>query len=734
MRLKLKLNSFARRAKACCGLTLLVGAAAGTKSVYAQTTTTAVTASNDKLSLYIGSSSDIGGSFGLDTRAASATSPLTIPGDPFGPALYVLNADYTRPATLSPHGTRLFVRVDGGINAGGFDYIFGDVGQTGGATGTVAEGGSWVVSPVASGNYLKATWITGLVSYTTTVGTTTTTKTFDPRIQVSMTAALVNDTVRFEFDAQNMSQRSHTVQMAFIEDINANQIYSTGSNAFYNSPLRLPDRANLTTEALLTGGQIPPYWETTYQDPTQSAVNPLYFQSARGTVLPVAGASEPTAPLEFAFGDATALNGSLTPGATPGSAASLARYANVWNFSPLTSVILSGAGVATPFAGVGLYYGLNTLVPSDVSRLVTYVGQDTSNSNLAPPLGLSVTSIPTLEYASGRAQRFVTGMTDPNSFPITAYVANESDITSSYTPGSQTINVTLALPKGLKISGTTPLTQTVTALAIGTQQPVTWLVTPDTSTTSTTGGFQAGTQTYSVTATSNVSAGTNGSGGTVSITRTVSRNIEIPAPLNFTIKGTGGVNNRYSMISFPFSSNGKAPSSTFRLNGLSLTLDPNNFNILQYDPATGYTVPSTLTPGMAYWIRLTRSADANISVDPTQFPPLTTQTAPITYTNGWHLIGDPYVYGIKFSDIVVTNGASGTTYTMDQATGSAGLISPTVYHYDTSDPNPANWGYIIEPNLGFTLAPFAGYWVYFNVSNITLTYPFPTTPLGRVTP
>ena len=734
LRLKLKLNSFVRRASVCRGAAVLAGVVATANGAVAQTTT-APQAFNDRISVYIGSSSDIGGSIGIDTNIASVTSPLTMPADPFGPGLYVIKADLNRPTGRSAGGSRLFVRVDGGIGAGGFDYMFGDIGQPAGpVTGTLAEGGAWVVSPVVSGNYLKATWLTGRVSYTTTIRGATTTKIIDPQIQIAMTAAVVNDTVRFEFDAQNLSARQHTLQLAFIEDVNANQIYANGSNPFYNSPLRLPNRADLTTEALLTGGQIPAYWETTYQAPGQSSVDPKYFQSARGTLLPVAGAGEPTAPLQFAYGDATALNGSFVPGSVAGSAASLARYLNVWNFSPQTTVILSGAGAATPNAGVGLYYGLNTLIPNDTTRIVAYVGQDTSNSNLAPPLGLSVTSLPALEYASGRAQRFVTMGADPNSFPITAYVANESDIAPSYTAGSQNVSVTLTLPKGLKIADGSTLTQTVTALAAGSQQPVTWLVTPDTSTTSATGGFQAGMQTYSVTASSSVSAGVNGSGGNVPITRTISRNIDIPAPLNFTIKGTGGINNKYRMISFPFSSNGKAPSAAFRLNGLTLNLDPNSFNILQYDSAAGYTVPSTLTPGMAYWIRLTRTADANISVDPTQFPPLSTQAAPVTYTSGWHLIGDPYVYGIKLSDVLVTNSTTGTAYTMDQATSTAGLISPTIYHYDSSDPNPANWGYSIEPNIGFTLVPFEGYWVYFNVSKVTLTYPFPTTPLGSVTP
>ncbi len=718
LRLKPINRLFARRAKGRGKAALAVALLAAATAATAQTNQ-AVFVENDKIHLNIGSSPDLGGELGL-------SGVIT---DPFGANTPIFNGDYNRPANLSPRGTRLFLRVDGGYQAGGYDYFFGDIGQAAGSlTGTLTEGGTWTTSPVATGTTLKAVWLTSpVVSTTSSTGTTVAARRYDPQIQISMTATLINDTVRFQFDAKNLSARQHTVQLAFIEDISYIPAFLTGVNPIYNSVLRLPGRPNLKTEALLNGGQIPAYWETYVQDPNQESANPAYFQSSKGAVLPASGAAELTAPIQFAYGDAFALNGSLTAGATPGSAASLSRYANVWSFTTLPSVILAGSAATSQYPGIGLYYGLTTLSPSATTSIITYIGQDTSNNDLAPPMALSVSSIPSLQYLSGAAARYVAGG-NVNTFPIVANVFNSSDLTNSYTAGSQNVTLTLTLPKGLKIADSSALTKTITGLNVGAQLAATWLVAPDTSAT---GGFQAGTQTYSVTATTNATAGSGGA-STVAITKTVSRSIEIPAPLNFTLKGTGGTNNKYHLISFPFSSNGASASSVFRLNGLALSLDPNSFNILQYDPARGYTIPTSLTPGQAYWIRVTRTADANISVDPAIYKPLAAQSAPIAYSAGWHLIGNPYVYGIKFSDVTVTNATSGATYTMDQATSSAGLLSSTVYHYDATDANSNNWAYSIEPNNGFTLVPYEGYWIYVN-SPVTLTYPFPTAPLGKVT-
>lgn len=728
-KLKMERNGFARSiGRGAFGVSLLLATAAA--SAQTVVTTTVVNAFNDKLNLAIGASSDLGGAFGLITNSPDPANPLLSPGDPFGPGIQLLNGDFNRPAGGRPHGTRLFLRVDGGndLFSTGRDYIFGDVGQVSGLFFT--EGGYWVNYPSAVGNYLTATWITGTVASTATVnGTPSITGFYNPSIQITMTAALINDTVRFQFDVKNLDVTHHTVQLAFIEDINANQVASSGANTVYNAPLRLPNLPNLTTEALFNGGQIPAYWETYYHDPNSSNLDPNYFQGIKGTVLPVNQGAEPTTPLKFTYGDANALNGRFSD--------PVFRYVNVWNFVPSSAVVLSGTDAQVAlngvrYAGVGLYYGLTTLVPNQATRVVTYVGQDTSNSDLTPPLALSVTSIPALAYVSGKAQRKVSGATDPTSFPITAYVANESDIAGSFTQGSQNVNVTLTLPKGLKIADGSALSRTVSALAAGSQKPVTWLVTVDPTAAA---GFNVGTQTYSVTATTQASSGVGGSASTVAVSRTVSRNIEIPAPINFTLPGTGGTSSKYRMISFPYSSNGNAPSSTFRLNGQTLTLDPNVFNILQYDStANNYKTPSFITPGQGYWFRLTQANNANISVNTAQFKPLGVQAAPIAYTSGWHQIGDPYVYGIKFSDVQVTNTTTGATSTMAQAASAGGLISPTVYYYDTSSTNPANWGYIVEPNVGFTMAPFQAYWIYVNSSSVTLTYPFPDAPFTAVTP
>ena len=728
------LNFRRERRRILGGIALAVSllVAAGVRDALAQTTS--VSATNDKLELAIGSSANAGGTFGLAANTA----------DPFGAGKLLLIGDLNRPATGTPQGTRLFVRVDGGAgrNATGYDYIFGDNGQPPTTTGTTTiytEGGSWVKLPAASGNALTATWITGAVTRTTTISGVAQTSIFDPKIQITMTALLVNDTVRFEFAAQNLSQQQHTVQFAFIQDVNANLITPHGPNPYYAAPLRLPSRPYLKTEALLSSGQLPSYWETDYTDTTYPAGDPRNLHSIRGLVLPDSvNSAEPTTPTMFAYGDAAVLNGSYNAG-TP-----LSRYANVWNFAPVTTLDLADSGSSTPSAGVGLYSATIAVSPSGTTRFVSYVGQATSTTYLLPPLGVSVTSLPSLQYNKGAVERYVkAGSTDDKStFTITAYAANESDITPGYKAGVETVALTLTLPTGLKFTdGSTvtqtatgpSATQTITGLAAGKQQAVTWTVTPDTRP----GYFQAGTLTYSLTATTSATpySATGSTISPVTITRTVQRSIEIPAPLNFTIPGTRGANNQYRLVSFPYSSNGLAPSTTLRYSGLTISVDPNNFSLLQYNPTTGkYFTPGSITPGVGYWLRLSTLSDANISVDATTFKPLPI-TAPVTrsFSAGWNLISDPYVYAIRFSEAQITGTTSGLTVTPQDAITTYGYLSPTIYGFDSSSANQANWHYVSVPSVGFTMQPYTAYWVYFNTT-VQVTYPIPDTPLGAVTP
>ena len=675
-------------AKSLLGCALaLTGSLALTVPASGQTVTTV---SSNQITLSLGNEATLGGTIGLATTSFADS----------GPSQTLIFGGAIRP-TGTVTGSHVYVRVDGGIAAGGYDYIFGDTDTT-----QTSEGGTWVIAPVSTGNYINAVWATKAISG------------YNPKIQIAFNAALLYDTARLQFIVRNTDIRIHSVAIAIIEDINATQPTTLGGTAVGDGPLRISSLPYLNAETLYAGGKVPTYWETFAQIPGVGLGNPQGLQSIRGTIQPTqATLTEPTPPVRFAYGPSSVLNGSYT------STAPLQRYRNVWNFQADPTALLTGTTATTNNAAVGLYYGDTSIAPSQTNKIVTYIGQSNSDSDLAPPLAVNVTSRQSISYAYGAPS--------PSTFTILATVENLSDLVGTGSAGSSiTASLALTLPSGLKIISGNP-TLTVASLATQAAAVVGWVVAPDTSVT-TAPNFQPGTYTYTVTATYPAT-----SGSTTTTTKTVQRSIEIAAPLNFTLIGEHGVTNRYRMISFPYSSNGDAPSQTFRLNGLSVNLSTNDFDIRRYNPTTGiYDAVTAIQPGVGYWFRLNTNADAQISVDTTRYKPTAAATTAVNFSAGWNVIGDPYLFSLRFSNIMIMDTQTKQMISVqDAASSQYQWISPTVYRLDTSDTtNQNNWHYVQPTGLGFLMKPFEGYWVYFRKSNLQLIYPFPDTPLGVVLP
>ena len=104
------------------------------------------------------------------------------------------------------------------------------------------------------------------------------------------------------------------------------------------------------------------------------------------------------------------------------------------------------------------------------------------------------------------------------------------------------------------------------------------------------------------------------------------------------------------------------------------------------------TAPAnTLLPGTGYWVSFAASSYPHYDGAKSL-----TGTFSLPLSAGWNLIGDPYPAAVLLSSVT----ANGTALP-------AGVVSPTLYRYDT----PSGQYVGVSAATG-TLLPYAGYWIY----------------------
>lgn len=665
---------------------------------------------NAYLQVSLGVGKNQGGSIGLFTTSGNAT-------DPFDALLFY--EKLIPPKTVIPYsGSRVFVRIDGGKSTAGKGYDY-ELGQP-----DPAKGGAWLQIPGAVGSHIEAKWLTvgptttgGTTGGTTTGGTTTggnggggnggggtgggsTGPTTNPQIEIDITISFVHDVARFEFDIINHSSQSHTVGLAFVEDI------------LQAAALRLPNQPYIHHEVLLSSAQVPNYFELF------NKLSPTVYQSLRGFLRPTnTSGVEPTPPTRFVVGDNLILNGTTVISGGFGGSGVPRLYPQIWNYIPDPNALFEGNRAFREC--VALFWDEQPIAPSNASnptKIVTYVGQGNCDHDFGQPLTLSVTG----PQALGLAPDPTTGKSTITGSPFTvgAYVTNVTDL---FPDGGFTISpigLSINLPKGLQLVAGDTASKSVSNLSPGGEGSATWQVVPD--------GTANGLLTYTVTATPSLGNG-----------KIVQRTIEIPVPALIKLRGNPNLQGRYEMKSFPLAFNGETPSKV-----LFPTLDPNLAapDLARWDPIKqqyGYNSPS-FQLGNAYWIRNRLATDQSISLDLTKYPPVFNQTQAngsyqVSFPKGWNQVGNPYIYGIRFSEIRVFDGDTLQSLTMEQAADpTKNLILPAVYHYDTTDPDETKWHYELIDNLGFTMQPYEGYWLYVRKSNLQFIFPPVDTPFSSV--
>ncbi len=666
------------------------------------------TIGNTELFLTLGAGKNQGGSIGLFTTTTNATDPSVAFYNPilfYGPL--VKAANQTRLL-----GTRVFVRVDGGINggSGGFDY---ELGQP-----DITKGGAWLLIPSIIGNRIVASWTTypivntfqnGAAGGTGTGGgaggtgggtTTTTGLTVNPNIEIDMTLSLVHNQARFQFNiVNNDTGRAHTVGLVFKQEelVNLN-------DGTISAPLRIPNRPYLRTEQQLAGGDIPTYYESLFPGTPSPTGPPNPVHSVRGTLRPTAtSGNEPTLPSRFVLGRSNYLEGDIPPASNLTSGGGFANvytpgpsgryFDTIWSFVPNPTIRFDTPG--SQFGSVALYYDEQPIAPGQTIPIIAYVGQSQTSVDLGTPISLVVTSPDVLNF-------------NATTFPVNAYVTNLLDLQQGGGIAVSPVNLSIDLPAGLTLAPGDTVTKTIPTIAAGTEGSASWNVVAD--------GTRVGNLTYTVTASANLGTG-----------KVVQRSIYVPTNPAVDLRGNAVAKGLFQMVSFPLDFQGD-PLTTVLFPGQDKNLVTPD--VARYDPVTGkYETVTTFQLGQAYWIRSRLAADTHV-VLPSKYLPLANQVQPsasayrANYTQGWNQIGNPYLYPINFSEVEIFNPTTLAIVPIAEASTSTNqLVSPAVYEYDTSDPSPANWHYVLEPSIGFQMQPFAGYWVFVNQPNLQFLYP-----------
>ena len=438
------------------------------------------------------------------------------------------------------------------------------------------------------------------------------------------------------------------------------------------------------------------------------------YHSVRGTLRPTAtSGNEPTIPSRFALGQSIELEGEIAPVLPTGPAGiqnislpgpSGRYFDTIWNFTPNPKIRFDTVG--SPIGSIALFYDEQPVAPGQAIPIIAYIGQSDSDIDVGTPIGLVVTSPSALPFSASKGNL---------PFTITAYVTNLLDLQAGGGIPIAPVGVSLDLPAGLVLApGETLTTKNIASIAPGAEGSVSWNVVAD--------GTRTGSLQFTVTAAAGIGPG-----------KTVQRTVYVPNIPAVDLKGNANSKGLYQMISLPLNVNGALVTQV-----LFPGQDPNLVtpDFVTWDPTRGtYRTATTFNLGQAYWIRSRVTQDQHVTLDPTVYQPLTNQIQPsaaaytVTYSQGWNQIANPYLYPINFSEVQIFDPTTlAITSVADASVPTNQIVLPAVYAYDTSDPNPANWHYVLQPSIGFQMQPYTGYWLYVRRSNLQFLYPGVDTP------
>lgn len=321
--------------------------------------------------------------------------------------------------------------------------------------------------------------------------------------------------------------------------------------------------------------------------------------------------------------------------------------------------------------GCGAFWKPRRLPAGQSATFIHYIGLASASSDFTKPnmdfpqYVAAVQGPRVLNYYSNVGL----GALDPNPFTVTGYLYNTAKNTDLQNP-----SFTLTLPPGLLLDDSEggKYTKSVAIIGADTEESVSWKVKPV--------GHPTGIMDYSVSFSAAPVGGT-----------TVKRSVNVAAtewqPL---AKG-------WQMISVPFSVTNPDPGSQLGLTGGVFW---------QYDPHSGvYQTVSSLTPGRAYWLKLTTQQMTAMASG--TYQPITwagTQGYHVDLSTGWNLVGSPFLYTVTLGEVMFYEREFGAMDYDDAV--SRGLISSTVFWWD-----PLFRQYKWSSDRSVQLRPWQGYWI-----------------------
>lgn len=333
---------------------------------------------------------------------------------------------------------------------------------------------------------------------------------------------------------------------------------------------------------------------------------------------------------------------------------------SVWNFTPITVFHNSAL----------MMFWDPILVPAGGSRtIVHYVELGHMITDYALPYAVTTEATPLIGFSKGELNNLF-----PNPFQIVGYVDNQYARFNQQVT-LESVEVTLELPEHLSFAPghlATKVTGPVTPNAV---EQVQWDVIAD--------GIEPGVYPYTLTF--------DPTGPSTAPTRVISNHVIVG--LTPVVDLRGGPN----LITIPWS----LPVNTFAGNGLG------GFTAYDWDPiAQAYAVTGNIRRGAGQWLTSGVNPPPHTIPNALSFGDETLGQFRVVTKRRWNLLGNPYPYPIKISQLIGVSATDPTESLTWEQMVNRGYIRPYIFTY-----NPDMGQYQLFQGDQYIL-PGKGFWMY----------------------
>ncbi|MEK7275087.1 MAG: T9SS type A sorting domain-containing protein, partial [Candidatus Desantisbacteria bacterium] len=174
--------------------------------------------------------------------------------------------------------------------------------------------------------------------------------------------------------------------------------------------------------------------------------------------------------------------------------------------------------------------------------------------------------------------------------------------------------------------------------------------------------------------------------------------------------------NNWNLCSIPLLLINPEPDAVFPGGRISKFVDS---KYIAYEPEGNF---GTITPGVGYWLKTGSTITTNFIGHA-----LENGTYSIPIISGWNLIGNPFIFGVNWNNILFSHG----TVTEKIANGS--IVKDGIYRYGTDKNNKTGYNmdrYKDNP----VMSPWEGYWLYSSMAGDLKVPAISSQPLASLAP